>query len=312
MNPGDPAIELSIVATVYNDAKVVPLLVDEFMRQMAVLNLTSYEIILVNDNSPDDSETAIIDVCQKYKAVKGISLARNYGQQIAMSAGVRHASGKYVLIIDGDLENPVETIPQLYNKITQGYDVVYTVSKKRQSFFNRITSGFFWFVVCKLLRINIVQNQLMLRIMSRRMVNDFNTYNEITRSVMGVVHDIGLKSFVLEVEPKKRIIGKSNYNFFSRLNLFIDIILNLSIAPLDFVIFVGFFTLILSFILAIFWLYVYFTGGTIAGYTSLILSIFFFGSMTVFTLGIISRYLSLIYLEVRNRPLYLVKEKFNL
>ena len=304
-------IELSIVSTIYNDAKTVHLLVEELLKQVILLNVT-YEIILVNDNSLDNSEEEIKKVCEKNGNVKGISLARNYGQQIAVSAGVKHAMGNYVLVIDGDLENPIESIPDLYKKIKEGYDIVYAVSNIRQSFVKKLTSDAFWFVICKLLKISIVKNQLLLRIMSRRLVNHYNSYKEISRSVAGVTHDIGLKSAQIEVKLQKRVQGKSNYNFSKRLNVFVDVVLNLSSKPLNFIIFLGFFTFILSLIGSIYYLYLYFTVKTLPGYTSTILALFFFGSIIIFTLGIMSRYLSLIYLEVRNRPLFLIKEQYNI
>ena len=303
-------IELSIVSTIYNDAKTVELLVSEFEKVILPLNI-SYEIILVNDSSRDNSEDEIRRICTLNKNVKGISLARNYGQQIAVSAGIKNAEGNYVLIIDGDLENPIDTIPVLYKKIKEGYDIVYTVSHIRQSFIKNLTSKLFWFVICELLNVKIIRNQLLLRIMSRRMVDDYNTYGEISRSVAGINHDIGLKETQMEVMPNKRVSGKSNYNFSKRLNIFIDIVLNMSLRPLNFVIFLGFFTFLFSLLVSAYYLYVYVTKGSIPGFTSTILSIFFFGSAILFILGIISRYLSLIYLEVKNRPLFLVKDKFN-
>ena len=311
MSNSDMDVELSIVSTIYNDASVVPLLVKELLRQAQELNV-DYEIILVNDCSFDSSEIEIEKICKSNSIIKGVSLARNYGQQVAISAGMRYAKGNYILIIDGDLENPINSIPDLYHKIKEGFDIVYAVAKKRQSFIKRITSEMFWIVICKLLQIKIIKNQLMMRIMSRKFLENYNGYNEISRSVAGITYDVGLNSSVIEVEPNKRISGKSNYTFFKRLNIFIDIVLNLSLKPLNFIMFIGFFTFIVSVLLSVYYLYVYFTIGTNPGYTSIILSIFFFGSVIVFTLGIMARYLSLIYLEVRNRPLFIVKEKFNL
>jgi polyisoprenyl-phosphate glycosyltransferase len=307
----DEKIELSIVSTVYNDAPVVPQLVKELTAQALMLGVT-YEIILVNDSSPDNSEDEIRKACAADEHVKGISLARNYGQQIAVSAGVRSASGKYVIVIDGDLENPISAIPDLYRKVLEGFDLVLTVSDVRQTFFKRFTSRMFWFVVCRLLRIDIIENQLLLRIMSRRMVDHYNSYGEISRSVAGINMDVGLKTARIEVKPNKRVSGRSNYNFYKRLNVFIDVVLNLSSKPLTFVIFLGFITFLCSIAISIYYIYMYAKQGSVPGYTSTIISNLYFGSIIIFTLGIMSRYLSLIYLEVRNRPLFIVKEKFNL
>jgi dolichol-phosphate mannosyltransferase len=289
----------------------VPLLIDELIKEAAKLNVI-YEIILVNDNSKDNSEEAVKEACEKHPFVRGLSLARNYGQQIAVSAGVRNASGKYVLIIDGDLENPIKAVGNLYYKIKEGYDIVFAVSKVRQTFYERMTSEAFWFVISRLLKITIVENQLLLRIMSQKMVSNYNSYGEISRSVAGINHDIGLKSAKIEVIPNKRVSGKSNYSFSKRLNIFIDIVLNMSSKPLNFVIFFGFFAILFSFGIVLFYLYKYFTGQALTRDILALLSSLLFGSFIVFTLGIMSRYLSLIYLEVRNRPLFIIKEKYNL
>jgi len=304
-------VELSIVTTIYNDAAVIKTLITELENTAKPLHI-GLEIIIVNDGSRDNSGEIIKSICAEKTYVKGINLSRNFGQQIAVSAGLRFASGKFILVIDGDLENPIDAIPLLYKRINEGFDIVYAVTKKRNSLINSITSELFWIVVCKLFKVNIIRHQLMLRIMSRKMVDYYNDYTEITRSVAGITQDIGLNYSTLEVTPQKRISGKSNYSFSKRLNIFIDIVLSMSLRPLNFIIFLGLYTFILSVIIAIYYLYVFFTVGTVPGFTSTILSIFLFGSITIFTLGIIARYLSLIYLEVKNRPLFLIKEKYNL
>lgn len=304
-------IELSIVSTIYNDSKIVSVLVEEFINILSPLKI-EFEIILVNDYSLDNSEKEIEKECNKHPFVKGISLARNYGQQIAVSAGLRQAKGKYVIIIDGDLENPVSAIPELYKKIQEGFDIVYTVSKIRQSFFKGMSSSIFWIIISKLLNIKIVKNQLLLRIMSRKMVDSFNNYSEISRSIAGINYDIGLKETKIGVTPNKRLTGSSNYNFSKRLNIFIDIVLSMSLRPLNFVIFLGLITFIFSIALSVYYLCHYLSIGILPGFITPVLIQLLFGSLIVFILGIMSRYLSLIYLEVKNRPLFIVKDKFNL
>lgn len=304
-------IELSVVSAIYNDAKTVKRLVFEFEKELKKLGVI-YEIILVNDCSHDNSEEEIRQVCNENPLVKAISLSRNYGQQIAISSGISFAKGKFVLIIDGDLENPIDSIPDLYNKINEGFDVVYTVSPIRQSITKKITSQLFWFAICNVLKINIIRDQLLLRIMSRKFVDAYNLYPEISRSVAGINHDIGMNATSLIVSPKKRIYGKSSYNFGKRLNMFIDIFLNMSTRPLNLVIFFGLFQLILSLILTLIYFIKYFNNVTIPGNTSIMVSILFFGGAVLFILGIMARYLSLIYAEVKRRPMFLVKEKYNL
>ncbi len=303
--------ELSIVSTIYNDAALVSALVDQIQEHTNKLNI-SYEIVLVNDCSSDESENEIEKICKKFENVKGISLARNFGQQIAMSAGIRYASGKYVIIMDGDLQNPPSEIPRLYHEIKKGYDVVYTVSSTRNNILDKFTSAVFWILLTRLFCVKIVQNQLMLKIMTRDFVNRYNSYSEINRTVAGIVRDISANFQVLKVENNLRSIGKSHYSFFNRVNLLIDILISLSNTPLNMMIYFGWFIFLITIVFSAYYFVNYFFFDVPAGFTSIILTVFFFGSLTVFLLGFIGRYLSNIYTEVRNRPLFHVKSFYNI
>lgn len=311
MNDMNNPLELSIVATVYNDAPVVPLLVAEIIKNIHHLEL-NYEIILVNDFSLDDSENAIQKVCVENKNVKGISLSRNHGQQIAISAGMRFATGKYVVIMDGDLQNPPSEIPRLYSEILKGYDIVYAVSKTRNNILDKTTSRIFWYILTQMMGVKMVKNQLMMRIMKASFIDKYNKYNEINRTVESIVVDISDNYGILQVENQLRISGKSNYNFMKRANLMIDMFISLSNVPLNMMLFFGFFIFISTIIGIIYNLVQYLYYDVPAGFTSTILSIFLFGSLIILLLGFIGRYLSNIYTEVRRRPLFHVKEKYNL
>jgi dolichol-phosphate mannosyltransferase len=285
-------MELSIVTTIYNDETIVPLLVSKIKEAVVPLNV-EYEIILVNDNSPDNSEEAIKLQCANFKEVKGISLSRNYGQQIAMSAGMRHATGNYVVI-------------------KEGYDLVYTTGTQRNSWRDELSSKFFWWVLSKLFNVKVVPYQLMMKIMSKGFLRRFNSYNEQSRTIAGIVNDIGLKYTILPVENKKRLNGKSNYNFLKRFNLMIDVIISFSNAPLNIMIHFGWIIFSLTSLAAFYQLYLYINDSIPEGYTSTILSIFFFGSLNILMLGFIGRYLANIYAEVKNRPLFDVQKTYNL
>ena len=303
--------ELSIVASVYNDAITVPRLVEEILQNVSGLKIL-FEIILVNDHSPDGSEAAIQEECKKHPFVKGLSLSRNYGQQTAISAGMRFATGRYVLIMDGDLQNPPSAIPLLYEKIKEGCDIVYTRSKVRNHCFDQWSSGFFWWVVTKLLGVPMVADQLMMKMMTAEFAKNYNRYGEVSRVVAGIATDIGMRSAVLEVANQKRVRGKSNYNFFSRLELFLDMILALSNRPLNLLIYVGGVAGFVFSLLAFNYFIRHLIYKVPPGYTSVILSICLFGSLNLTMLGVIGRYLSHIYAETRNRPLFFVQKKFNL
>jgi dolichol-phosphate mannosyltransferase len=304
-------IVLSIVATVYNDAELVPLLVDEIFKNVSLL-LIPFEIILVNDFSTDSSELAIKKVCEANSSVKGVSLSRNFGQQIAISVGMRYAKGKYVVIMDGDLQNPPAEIPRLYAEIQKGYDIIYTTSKVRNTFIDRITSELFWKMLTKIFDVKIVPNQLMMKIMNQSFVEKYNSYNEINRTVEGIVVDISSNYTILETVNELRTIGKSHYTFIKRFNHMLDMLISLSNAPLNMMIHFGWIALLITLFVSIYHLIQFLFFSVPAGFTSIILSIFLFGSLTILLLGFIGKYLSAIYTEVRKRPLYNVKQTYNI
>jgi glycosyltransferase involved in cell wall biosynthesis len=311
MNNSTNEIELSIVATIYNDAAIVPLLVDEITSHCKQLKV-NFEIILVNDFSTDDSEKEIEKICLLSSKIKGITLSRNFGQQIAMSVGMRYAAGKYVVIMDGDMQNPPSEIPRLYNEILKGYDIVYTVSKTRNNIFDKLTSFLFWTMLTKILGVKIVKNQLMMKIMNRAFVERYNEYNETHRTVTGIVRDISSHYQVLYIENQIRKIGKSNYNVIKRYNLMIDMLISLSNTPLNIMIFFGLIIFLFTNLVSIYYIILYLFLEVPPGFTSIILSIFFFGSLIVLLLGFIGRYLSNIYTEVRRRPLFHIKRAYNI
>ncbi len=303
--------KLSVICTVYRGSLIVDQLVENLIESVNRLPV-DIEIILVDDFSPDSSWEKITQNCEKYSFVKGIRLSRNFGQQIAMSAGIQFASGDYVIIMDGDLQNPPSAIPLLVDKLQEGNDIVYTVSKTRNNLKDEITSKLFWFVLTKIFKVNIIKNQLMMKGMTKMFAKNYTMYTEISRTVSGIVNDIGMKHAVIEIENRKRHSGKSSYSFYKRFNLMIDIILNMTNAPLNIIINISLIILFGTVIYSIFHLILYFYNDVPAGFTSIILAVFFFSSLILLVLGIMGRYLSNIYTEVKNRPLFLVQEKLNL
>ena len=303
-------IDLSVVVTIYNAEKIIPILVDQIKSNLNTLSV-SYEIILVDDGSIDKSVFSIESEAKKDNRVKSIVLSKNFGQQICASAGINYAKGKFVLIMDGDLQNPPEEIPNLYNKISEGYDVVYTRSTLKNNWIDNITSFLFWNFLKKILKVDIVDSQLMMRIMTAEVVKHFNSYYEKTRTIAAITNDISVKKFILNVDNKKRIIGKSNYNLKKRFNLALDVILDLSQNPLNFIFTISLYGIVISTLLTCYYIYSYFNNTLLPGFTTTTILIIFFGSINLFGIGVIARYLSNIYIEVKKRPLYLVKRFIN-
>lgn len=303
--------KLSVICTIYRSSLIVDQLVEQLIESVKQLPY-EFEILLVDDFSPDNSWKKIEENSNKYTFVKGIKLSRNFGQQIAMSAGIHFATGNYIIIMDGDLQNPPSAIPLLIDKLNEGNDIVYTVSKTRNNFRDNITSRFFWHIITKVFKVNIIKNQLMMKGMTKDFAANYNRYGEISRTVSGIVNDIGMKHASIEIENQKRHSGRSNYSFYKRFNLMIDIVLNMTNAPLNIIINISLLTLFGTIILSIYHLTMFFFNDVPSGFTSIILSVFFFGSLTLLVLGIIGRYLSNIYTEVKNRPLFIVQKKINI
>lgn len=310
-NNSSKEIELSIVATVYNAEKIVPILIDQIQSNLNTLSI-SYEIILVDDSSKDNTSSAVELETKKDNRIKGIFLSKNFGQQISMSAGIDYAKGKYILIMDGDLQNPPEEIPNLYRKIIEGFDIVYTRSTQKNDLIDSFTSYYFWKFLKKTLKIDIVENQLMMRIMTAEVVNNFKKYTEKTRTIASINHDIGMKHHVLSITNKKRIIGSSNYSIKKRIDLAINVVLDLSQNPLNFLFLTGLLGVLFSTFLILFYILNFFINDSLPGFTTNVILIVFFGSFNMLFLGLVARYLSIILIEVKRRPLYFVKKKINI
>lgn len=305
-------IELSVVCTIFRSAQIVPELVTQIGLACGCCT-SSFEVILVDDSSPDSSWAAIVEACRSTKNVRGIKLGRNFGQQVAVAAGLRQASGEYSIVMDGDLQNPPEAIVEILRKLKEGNDIVYTTSLSRNSAIDELTSWVFWWIMNKIFKINIIPNQLMMRGMSKRFVDLFNCYNEQIRNVVGITHDIGLKQAVIKVANNKRHSGRSNYNFFNRFDVMLDVVLLMTNRPLTYVIYAAAIAFFSSILLGVMTLINYLKYPEMpAGYTTQIFLISIFGSFTLIVLGIIGRYLANIYTEVRARPLFNIEKAINL
>jgi glycosyltransferase involved in cell wall biosynthesis len=305
-------ISISIVGPVYIGTHTVANFIKQ-TREVLTKRCEAFEIILVDDGCPAASWDLIENTCRKDPAIKGIRLSRNFGQQIAVSAGLHFAKGERVIVMDTDLQNPPEAIPVILEKLQAGADVVYTVSKVRNNWIDEITSSLFWFVVNKVLGVHMVPNQLMMKGLSRKFLSVYNTYNERVRVVAGIAHDIGMRSTTIEVGNARRESGRGNHGFFRRLNLMIDIVLAISSRPLNLLINISLLSVLGSLGLGAYTLIVYLIYPDVPpGYATLISIITFFGSMTLLVLGIIGRYLANIYTEVRQRPLFITESTANL
>jgi dolichol-phosphate mannosyltransferase len=303
---GEPWSGVSVVVPIYNGARLVERLVQEVG---ASLNGEPYELLLIEDGSQDSSWEAIVAAASLCPDVKGFRLSRNFGQQIAVSAGIAKARGNYVIVMDCDLQNPASAIPEILKSLRAGHELVYTVSKTRNNTRDALTSQLFWFVLTKIFQASVVKHQLMMKGMTSKMARIYDSYPEATRTVAGIVGDIGYKHAVIEVENARRGEGMSNYGFFKRFDLMIDMIISIAAAPLKILIYAGLAGFIATLLASVYFLAAALFHSAPSGVTVIVLSVFLFGSLMTCILGIVGVYLANIYAEVRRRPLFLIAEE---
>lgn len=302
---------VSIVLPVFNEEQTLPALYTRVSDVMQTLG-ESYEILFVDDGSRDASLALLKSFGATDPAIKIMSLSRNFGHQIAITCGLDHASGEAVVIMDADLQDPPEVIPQLITKWREGYDVVYAVREKRQGegLFKRGTAAFFYRVLRLLTQIDIPLDTGDFRLLSRRAVNALCSVRERSRFVRGLVSWIGYRQTGVTFAREERKAGETKYPFRKMLRFALDGITTFSFAPLQAAMYLGFVTAGSSF-LYIFYavLLKLFTERTVPGWTSLMVAVLFVGGVQLIALGIIGEYLGRVYDEVKQRPLYLIKEQ---
>jgi glycosyltransferase involved in cell wall biosynthesis len=268
-------------------------------------------ILYVNDGSIDSTWQIIKQLHDETPLVCGVNLAKNVGQQNALVAGLSVAleSGDAVITIDADLQDDINAIPEMINKYQEGNDIVYGVRQERKtdSFFKR-QSALFFYKFMDILGVNTVYNHADYRLMSSRAVNELLKYKERNLFLRGIVPLIGYQTANVYYNRDKRIAGKSKYSFIAMLNFAIDGVTSFSIKPVRMVFILGIVSILISLGILIYVLHALISGNAVQGWTSIILSIWFVGGCILIGLGIIGEYIGKIYIEVKNRPRYNIKE----
>jgi dolichol-phosphate mannosyltransferase len=308
MNP--PKVDISIVIPIYRNAAFIDELYSRLTANLSLLT-SNFEILFVNDGSPDHSWDLIVKNAEKDSRVKGIRFSRNFGQHIAVTAGVSYASGDWVVVMDGDLQDRPEEIINLYRKASEGYDVVFARRVRRKdAFLKRLCSALFYKLFDLLAGTRSDPTVASFGIYSRQVIDYFNKMQEHSRVFAMFVRWLGFKTAFVDVEHAQRTVGKSAYSFSKKLDLAIDAIVSMSNNPLKLSIKLGFFLSILALLYGVVIVIKYFILGIpVMGWTSLIVSIYFLGGLLLSTLGILGLYIGKIYDEVKNRPLYVIKDK---
>ena len=303
-------MEISIVVPLYNEEKNIRLMYDRLVS--SILKITSnFEIIYVNDGSKDNSFLELLKLSNEDERVKYINFSRNFGHQIAVTAGLDYSKGAAVVIIDGDLQDPPEVIPEMYAKHKEGFDVVYgqRLKRKGDNFFKKITAKYFYRILKKITSINIPLDTGDFRLIDQKIVKDLKNMPEQNKFLRGQIAWLGYRQTSVFFERDERKFGETGYPFSKMLKFALDGITGFSDVPLQFVTKTGIFISFISFLVILYAIFSHFIlERTITGWTSLIISSMFIGGVQLISVGIIGEYISRINKNVQSRPLYIVSE----
>ncbi len=305
-------VDLSIVAPMYNEADNIDYFFERLESVFSHLNM-SYEIVCVNDSSKDKTLEYLVKHHYRNPSIKVVNLSRNFGKEIALTAGIDYAKGAAVIPIDADLQDPPELIADLVEKWSEGYDVVYATRRSREgeSWLKLLTAKTFYRVIGRISRVSIPRNTGDFRLLDRRVVEALKQMPERTRFMKGLFAWVGFKQTSIFYDRSPRYKGKTKWNYWRLWNFAIDGITSFSLAPLKVWSYVGLFLSVLSLIYATFlFLRTLIFGIDVPGYASLMVAILFLGGIQLVTLGIIGEYIGRVYEEVKGRPLYLVRESY--
>lgn len=305
-------MHISIVSPIYKGEKML----DELVRRIivSVSSITNdYEIILVNDSSPDKSWQKIQDLCSSNNKVKGIDLSRNFGQHYAITAGLSKSRGEWVVVMDCDLQDRPEEIPNLYAKAMEGFDSVFAQRVERQdSFMKRLSSTLFYWVFSFLTDSKQDKSVANFGIYNRKVVNAILSMNDSIRYFPIMAQWVGFRKYYLPVVHAEREIGKSSYSLIKLLRLASDNMIGFSDKPLKLMLRFGFYVVIISLIVAL-WYFIKWALGLIVvgGFTTLVISVWLSVGIIAMMLGVTGLYIGKIYDRVKGRPLYIIGETIN-
>jgi glycosyltransferase involved in cell wall biosynthesis len=302
---------ISLVIPVYNEMAVLPLLFERVRKVMHGINL-DYEMVMVDDGSKDDSAKYLIEQAQDDVYVKAIILSRNFGKEAALSAGLEHAKGDAIIVLDADLQNPPELIPEMLEKWRAGADIVAMKRRDREgeSWAKKTGSYFYYRIMNRITgSMNIPEDTGDFRLMSRRSLDSLNRLPERNRYMKGLFAWVGYPTYVMEYDVADRAAGETKWNYFSLVSLAFEGITSFSVAPLRAMVLLGFITATLG---GFFGAWIVLTallyGSDSAGFPSIIAMITFLGGVQLLSIGVLGEYVGKTYFEAKQRPLFIIQD----
>lgn len=302
---------IDIIVPCYNEEDVLKLFYEESSKVTDNISDYSCRYIFVDDGSRDKTLSILMELSKEHENVKYISFSRNFGKEAAMYAGLDHSTGDYVVIMDADLQHPPTMIPDMIKGIQEGYDccAARRTTRKGEAPVRSLFSRMFYRVNKKMTNIDLVQGAVDFRIMTRQMVDSVLELSERQRFSKGIFSWVGFKTKWLPYENVERPLGSTKWSFWGLFKYAIDGITSFSITPLRLVTGMGFLISIFAFIYSIVTLIkTIIFGIDVPGYTTTLCAILFLGGIIELSIGVLGEYIANIYMEVKNRPLYILKD----
>lgn len=303
---------LSVVAPVYNEQELVELFVS---RTCAALEDHDYafELVIVNDGSSDTTPALLDDIAMRDHRVRVIHLSRNFGHQAALTAGLEHAIGDVVAMIDADLQDPPELIPKMVDRWAEGSDVVYAVRKQREgeTAFKLATASWFYKLFDKLAQVDLEPNSGDFRLLDRRALDALLAMTERSRFLRGMTVWVGFTQSAISYERDARHAGETKYTLRKMLRFSLDAIASFSHLPLQLATYIGLLSAGVAFIAIPVVIALRIAGSYLPGFGSITIAILLLGGIQLIALGVIGEYVGRIYDEVKHRPLYIVRDERN-
>lgn len=302
-------IELSVIVPLFNEEQNIGALNERIITVLASMPISN-EVIYINDGSKDKTLPLVIGLTHQFPNVKYIDFSRNFGHQQAISAGIQYAKGKYLVIMDGDGQDPPELIPELYEKACSGFEVVYAKRKKRQGegVLKKFTAKLFYRILAKITNIEIPLDTGDFRIIHQKVQRILNQMPEQHKYIRGQIAWIGFNQTFIEYDREERMSGQTKFTYRKMVGFAIDGISGFSTWPLKVATISGFIVSFISFMLIIYSLYQKFFGETEKGWTSLNISVLFIGGIQLIGIGILGEYLGRVSENVKNRPHFIVRD----
>ena len=305
--------KISVIIPVFNEEGSISELLNRLQTVLKQQQISS-EIILVDDGSTDGTLPILQEFANKNNEVKLIVFSRNFGNQAAVSAGLNYCIGECAIIIDADLQDPPELLPELIAKWQEGYEVVFAqrAARKGESLFKKITASIFYRLLQKLTQVDIPPDTGDFRLIDRKVITTLNEMPEKNRFVRGMVSWAGFRQTGITYVRQERFAGETKFPFFKMLKFALTGITSFSFVPLQLASYFGFIVSAGAFISGLYVLYLkFFTDKTIQGWTSLMIALLFLGGIQLITLGIVGEYIGRMSDEVKQRPAYVIRDTVN-